>query len=174
MRSASSRHSASRRRGEPAACRFSSHDVKQRRCRPRASGDPVITEQAVVTGSRLALAALAWPGRLAFSFVGLSHSFKLPFTHTFPLRGPLAALLIFPSARPDEGADGAPRRRIQRSRLRGASDHAYEACIAPDPQVAVRPPLGAPPGGFGDGCPHFPLSCAAAPANFQRSIRARS
>ena len=43
-------------------------------------------------------------------------------SHTpFLLRGPLAALLILPSARPAEGADGAPRRRIQRSRLRGAS-----------------------------------------------------
>jgi hypothetical protein len=48
------------------------------------------------------------------------------------------AVFFLPSARPGEGVGGAPRWRIQRSRLRSASDHAYEACIAPIPNRCAR------------------------------------
>jgi hypothetical protein len=70
-----------------------------------------------------------------FHFPALSNHHS---PNTFPLRGPLPRFSSLSSARPDEGVGGAPIRRIQRSRLRGASDHAYEACIAPIPNRCAR------------------------------------
>jgi hypothetical protein len=62
--------------------------------------------------------------------------------HTTPFRcaAHLPRFSSLSSARPDEGVGAAPRWRIQRSRLRGASDHAYEACIAPIPNRCARLP----------------------------------
>ena len=72
-----------------------------------AGGDPVITERAVITGRS--------------NFLVLSPLQTAITTHLSFARPTCAALLILPSAHPAEGAGGAPRRRIQRSRLRGAS-----------------------------------------------------
>jgi hypothetical protein len=148
-------------------CRFPSHDVKQRynsalsSAHSRASGNPGPRIRNVALGPR-------YPGphenrrpqqrsedRLASAiFVGArrgdermlrsSRPFHFPALsnhhspNTFPLRGPLPRFSSLSSARPDEGVGGAPIRRIQRSRLRGASDHAYEACIAPIPNRCAR------------------------------------
>jgi len=67
-----------------------------------------------------------------------SLALKPSFTHTFPFARPACRATSFFLLPAPEGADGAPRRRIQRSRLRGASDHAYEACIAPAPNQCAR------------------------------------
>ena len=99
---------------------------------------------------------MGWPSakpiglrsRELMGFASLNPSYELFFfisrfqtaiiQHLSFARPACAALPFLPSARPAEGADGAPIRRIQRSRLRGASDHAYEACIAPIPNRCAR------------------------------------
>src|SRR6516164_5839733 len=62
-----------------------------------AGGDPVITERAVITGSRLALAALAWPGRQRrFALLFLSNLSTCHHTqHLSFARPAFTALLIF-------------------------------------------------------------------------------
>src|SRR5437763_10983366 len=61
--------------------------------------------------------------------------------NTFPLRGSvIAALLILLLPAPVKGWAERRERRVQRSRLRGASHHAYEACIAPIPNRCARLP----------------------------------
>ena len=113
-----------------------------------AGGDPVITERAVITGSRLSLRSAGTTVDLIFLS---SHHFKLPSPHTFPLRGPLAPrfssfLLPTPLKGRAERREGAFNDRAceaRQPRLRGV----YRTDSKP-----VRPPLGAPPGGFGCGC----------------------